>query len=157
MYLIDGHNLIPKIRGLSLKQNDDELALIEVLQNYKRLSGKRMEVYFDGAPPDQAGSRKIGGIQTHFIQIGSTADDAIIRRLRNRKTNAGNITVVTSDQRIIREAQRSHAQVLTAVQFAQQIENTLKKSPGGGKPDPAHLSNEDINDWLTLFNGKKPK
>lgn len=157
MYLIDGHNLIPNIHGLSLKQSDDEQSLIDVLQQYKRLSGKQLEVYFDGAPLDQAGARKIGGIQTYFIATGSTADTAIIQRLRKMKKRASNITVVTSDRRIIREALSMHAQVISSSQFAKQIEKTLSASPGGGKPDPAHLSEQDIDDWLTLFNNHKPK
>jgi len=33
-FLIDGHNLIPHIRGLSLSQLDDELALLDLLNNY---------------------------------------------------------------------------------------------------------------------------
>ena len=30
--IIDGHNLIPKVRGLSLQRLDDELELIQKLQ-----------------------------------------------------------------------------------------------------------------------------
>ena len=33
-YLIDGHNLIPKIPGLTLRQMDDENELIEILQRF---------------------------------------------------------------------------------------------------------------------------
>ncbi len=154
MYLIDGHNLIPKIRGLTLKQADDEQALIEVLQNYKRLSRKKMEVYFDGAPLDQAGPKKIGGIQTYFIQKGKTADEAIVLRLRKMGKRARQIIVVTSDRRIIREAQSAHASVLSSFEFAQQIEKAFTTAPHGGKPDPSRMSETDLEDWLALFNHK---
>ena len=33
-FLIDGHNLIPHIRGLSLSQLDDELALLGLLNSF---------------------------------------------------------------------------------------------------------------------------
>jgi predicted RNA-binding protein with PIN domain len=154
MYLIDGHNLIPKIRGLTLKQADDEQALIEVLQNYKRLSRKKMEVYFDGAPIDQAGPRKMGGIQTYFIKKGQTADDAIVSRLRKMGNRAKQLIVVTSDRRIIREVQAVHASVITSVEFAKQIEKTLSASPSGGKPDPSGMSETELDNWLNLFNKK---
>lgn len=155
MYLIDGHNLIPKIRGLTLKQADDEQALIEVLQNYKRLSRKKMEVYFDGAPLDQAGPRKMGGIQTYFIKKGQTADAAIVARLRKLGKRASQMIVVTSDRRIIREAQAVHATTISSSEFAKQIEKTLTASPSGGKPDPSHMSETDLETWLNIFNKKE--
>ena len=48
MIIVDGHNLIPKIKGLSLKMLDDESELIQILQEYARLTRKKIEVYFDG-------------------------------------------------------------------------------------------------------------
>ncbi len=38
--IIDGHNLIPKVRGLSLQRLDDELELIQKLQTYCRVRRK---------------------------------------------------------------------------------------------------------------------
>ena len=40
-YLIDGHNLIPKVAGLSLKAVDDEMQLIELLQEFCRIGASR--------------------------------------------------------------------------------------------------------------------
>lgn len=151
MYLIDGHNLIPKIRGLSLRQDNDEAVLIGILQDFKRISGKKMEVYFDGAPADQAGTRKMGGIQTHFIKKGQTADDAIIRRLQNMGKRAKQMTVVTSDRRIVRNVQSMHGTVLSSEAFAKMIQTALQNAPGGGKPDPGKMSDRDLDDWLALF------
>lgn len=42
-YLIDGHNLIPKI-GLRLSEPDDELELIRLLQDFARLRRQPIEV-----------------------------------------------------------------------------------------------------------------
>jgi hypothetical protein len=39
-YLIDGHNLIPKL-GLRLDSMDDEQELIAILQEYARLERKK--------------------------------------------------------------------------------------------------------------------
>lgn len=38
-YLIDGHNLIPKL-GLRLDSMDDEMELVAILQEYARLERK---------------------------------------------------------------------------------------------------------------------
>ena len=78
MILIDGHNLIPKIRGLSLSDENDEEKLIQILQDYCRIKRKTVEVYFDGAPMDHAGTRNFGNVKAHFIRKGTTADDMII-------------------------------------------------------------------------------
>ena len=56
-YLIDGHNLIPRIPGLSLKDLDDETALIQILQRFAARQGSRVDVFFDRAPPGQADSK----------------------------------------------------------------------------------------------------
>ncbi|HSQ39873.1 MAG TPA: hypothetical protein VLM78_06910, partial [Anaerolineales bacterium] len=79
-YLIDGHNLIPKL-GLRLDSMDDEMELTAILQEFCRLERKQVEVYFDGAPTPHAGTRKLGTVTAHFVPLGTTADDAIRRRL----------------------------------------------------------------------------
>jgi len=77
-YLIDGHNLIPKIAGLSLQDIDDETRLVEMLQDYCRRRGKKgVEVFFDNAPPGQPSKRVYGTVTAHFVRTGRTADAAI--------------------------------------------------------------------------------
>src|SRR4030095_12662978 len=80
-YLIDGHNLIPKL-GLRLDSMDDEMELIVILQEFCRIERKQVEVYFDGAPTPQAGTRKLGAVSAHFVRLGATADNAIRGRLK---------------------------------------------------------------------------
>ena len=45
--MIDGHNLIGKIPGLSLDDPDDEEKLLVRLRAYRARTGKRLVVYFD--------------------------------------------------------------------------------------------------------------
>ena len=80
-YLVDGHNLIPKV-GLRLDSIDDEMELVAILQEFSRLHRKQVEVYFDGAPAGQAGTRSLGTVKAHFVRAGTTADTAIARRLK---------------------------------------------------------------------------
>ncbi len=80
-YLIDGHNLIPKIPGLSLQALDDENHLIQLLQVFCRMQRKQVEVYFDNAPAGLATVQRFGQVTAHFVRRGSTADAAIRQRL----------------------------------------------------------------------------
>src|SRR5262245_2786427 len=101
-YLIDGHNLIPKL-GLRLDSIDDEMELIAILQEFHRLkhtSAGQVEVYFDAAPTSQARIRKLGAITAHFVRLGTSADNAIRNRLKKLGRSARNWTVVSSDRQV---------------------------------------------------------
>jgi uncharacterized protein len=113
-YLIDGHNLIPKVAGLSLKAMDDEIQLIELLQEFCRIRGKQVEVYFDNSPPGQPQSRLFGPVTARFIREGRTADDAIAARLKRLGRSARNWTVVSSDRAVQAGAREAQAQVLSS-------------------------------------------
>src|ERR1051325_11606537 len=97
-YLSDGHNLIPKI-GLHLDSIDDEMELVAILQEFSKSGHKQVEVFFDGAPTSQAGTRKLGPITAHFVRLGTTADDAIRKRLKALGKSARNWAGVSSEDR----------------------------------------------------------
>ena len=80
-FLIDGHNLIPKIPGLSLQDMDDEQQLITLLLEFCRLQRKQIEVFFDNAPPGGVRARNFGNVIARFVKQGSSADQAIHQRL----------------------------------------------------------------------------
>jgi len=151
-YLIDGHNLIPKI-GLRLDSVDDEMELIVVLQEFYRIERKQIEVYFDGAPTSQAGTRKLGAVNAHFIRLGTTADHAIRSRLKKLGKSAKNWIVVSSDRQVQAEARAAHAEVLSSESFAKMLEQARNSAP---KPtDERKLSQKEVDDWLNLFDGKR--
>jgi len=155
-YLIDGHNLIPKIPGLSLKSVDDEIQLIQYLQDFCRQSGKKVEVYFDNAPAGQAGTRSFGQVKAHFIRAGRTADDAIIARLRRLKRGAKNWQVVSSDRQVAAAARSVYAKVISSDEFA----GFLLVSESEDRSDPGEssdlvLDSDDIDAWLALFRDGK--
>jgi uncharacterized protein len=153
-YIIDGHNLIPKIKGLSLKAMDDEMQLVELLQTFSRVRRQKVEVYFDGAPAGQSGTRRLGTITAHFVKIGTTAESAIVFRLNKLGRAAKNWTVVTSDHRVQVEARASGAEVLPSETFAGQIEAAFAQGEKGAKEERS-LSEGEVDDWLQTFGGKK--
>jgi uncharacterized protein len=130
MYVIDGHNLIPKIPGISLRQIDDEEKLIALLQVYARVKRRGdIEVFFDGAPPGQAGERNIGGIHAHFVTKGKTADQAIRQYLDYLGRRAHNVTVVTSDRAVQANAREVHARVVPSENFAEELLAAREQEP----------------------------
>jgi predicted RNA-binding protein with PIN domain len=152
-YLIDGHNLIPKV-GLRLDSPDDEMELVALLQEFCRLEQKHVEVFFDGAPGTEAGTRKMGSVTAHFVRLGSTADDAIRSRLKQLGKSARNWTVISSDRQVQAEARAAHAEVISSDSFA----GTLKQTrPGSRAGSDRTLSPQEIDEWLKLFEQRRNK
>lgn len=154
-YLIDGHNLIPKL-GLRLDSMDDEIELVTILQEYSRLERKKqVEVYFDGAPASHAGTRRLGTVTAHFVLLGTTADDAIRKRLKKMGKSAKNWTVVSSDRQVQAESRAAQAEVISSDTFAMLLRQARNSAP---KPvDDRKLSKQEVDDWLKLFEGRNHK
>ncbi|MGB8214468.1 MAG: NYN domain-containing protein [Anaerolineales bacterium] len=156
-YLIDGHNLIPKL-GLRLDSINDEEQLIARLQEFCRLQRVQLEVFFDGAPPGQASTRKAGTLTAHFVRQESSADAAIEIRLTRLGKAARNWTVVSSDGRVQRAARAAQASVLASEEFARLLTQAQAKArlPGTGAPkQPAPLAPEEVDEWMDLFTRKR--
>ncbi len=148
-YIIDGHNLIPRV-GLRLNDLDDEMALVEMLREFCRVKKKRAEIYFDGAPPGQNGTRKFGYVTAHFVRKGRTADDAIRDRLRKMGNSAKNWTVVSSDREVLNSARSVQASRISSDEFAQSVEEakfTALSDPAADKS----LSKQEVDEWMKLF------
>lgn len=172
--LIDGHNLIPKL-GLSLRSLDDEMQLVARLQEFCRAERKKsLEVYFDGAPAGQVGTRKMGLVTAHFVRLGATADSAIRARLKTLGRAARNWTVVTSDRQVQADARGAGAAVVSSEAFAARVNASTRalapgrqpakspqgaKSPKGerveGSAKEAGMSEEEVEEWLRLFREKE--
>ena len=151
-YLIDGHNLIPKVAGLSLQAMDDEQQLIVMLQEFCRLQRKQAEVFFDNAPPGGVLARNLGLVIARFVRQGSSADQAIARRLKQLGRGARNWTVVTSDHAVQAEARAAQARVVPSEEFARLMREALDENQRDpGVQTEAGLSDEELQDWLKLF------
>lgn len=156
-YLIDGHNLIPKIPDLHLGVVDDELRLVRLLQEFCRLSRKKVEVYFDRAAQGQAGQRRLGTVIAHFVRAEQTADQAIAARLQKMGRSAHNWTVVSSDASVRARARQAGADHLTSEEFARLLIHTLSPTTENepGKSEETRLSAKEVEEWLHIFS--KPK
>jgi hypothetical protein len=147
-YLIDGHNLIPHIRGLSLDQLDDELALVDRLDAYFQGLRKKAVVYFDRAQPGGSADIQHAFLKVHFVRRPVIADDAILRHLKKLGGEARNWVVVSSDLAVQRGAKKYGARVLSSAAFAQTIDD--KKAIKSDNP----AQNDEIDEWLRIFSRK---
>ena len=153
-YLIDGHNLIPKL-GLRLDSIDDELELIEALQHFCRASRRAVEAYFDGAPAGQSRIKKFGQVTAHFVSRTATADQAIKLRLVQLGGSARNWTVVSSDGEVRRAALAAHARSVTSEEFAERVQQAIRsghaKSRRNASGEPREMTDLELERWMELF------
>jgi len=157
-YLIDGHNLIPKIPGMDLGAVDDESQLIEMLQEFCRRRRKKAEVYFDNAPAGQPRARNYGLVIARFARAGVSADTLIQAHLQRLGGAARNWTVVSSDQQVQASARAARAQSVSSEAFAREVITALRETPSEpGAESEAKISPKEIDDWLALFGGDQGK
>ena len=155
-YLIDGHNLIPKL-GLDLSSFDDEMALIEKLNEFSRISRRgHLEIYFDNAQPGNPEKQTVGQVSAHFVRRPKIADEAIRQRLLKLKNDAKNWSVVSSDRRVQAEARAVGARVISSDEFAQTVRETLRAGPPPSEKKT--MSAHELEEWLKLFEeGGEPR
>ncbi|MEW6403848.1 MAG: NYN domain-containing protein [Chloroflexota bacterium] len=152
-YLVDGHNLIPKL-GLRLDSIDDEMELVAILQEFARLGRKQVEVFFDGAPSPHAGTRSLGAVKAHFVPLGQTADNAILARLKKLGHAAKNWTVVSSDRQVQVNAHAAHAEVISSEEFVGMLSRSGETSrPASDKK----FSPQEVDEWLNIFSQHRRK
>jgi predicted RNA-binding protein with PIN domain len=153
-YLVDGHNLIPNLPGLSLQNMDDEQELIQRLLSFCQAGSHQVEVFFDRGAPGYEGARRFGRVTAHFVRSGQTADAAISRRLHSLGRGARQWCVVSSDRSVQAAARASRAQVMHSAAFAQRLEQT-RPAPRPDEAEPG-LTTEEVEEWLRIF-GSAPK
>jgi hypothetical protein len=156
--LIDGHNLIPYVPGLSLEDPDDEEALIRLLGEYARRGRHILEVFFDKAPAGQSGTRVYGAVSANFVPARSIADHAIRERLKALRGEARQVLVVSSDRQVQAEARAQGAATRTSAHFAGDLVSSGEKEKAPRRPaekprktvEPK-LPPDEVQEWLDLF------
>lgn len=154
-YLIDGHNLIPHVPGLTLAMPDDEERLVQRLLDFCRAERHLVEVYFDGTPPEHAGRRQYGAVTAVFVRKGLIADEAIRRRLRQLGVQAKQWALVSSDQAVQAAGREVHMTVMRSEEFARKMEQGGVQAGPAEKPDEGSLSPDEVDEWIRLFRLRK--
>ncbi len=156
-YIIDGHNLIPHMRGLSLRDLDDEQALIEGVIPFLRATSSQALIFFDRAAQGQEGKRNFGLVQAVFVHASQSADAAIENHIQKLGAAARNQTLVSSDRRVQAAGRARHMVILTSAEFAQKV-LAIAESRSSQTADEPQLTPEEIAQWEELFSqyGSQP-
>ena len=149
--LIDGHNLIGRLPGISLQDPDDEEKLARLLSSYRARSGKAVTVIFDpGGAHALSKRRQLGGVEIVFAPHGSSADRVIHRRVKAAR-NPGEWLVVTSDRELAAAVGRLGARVQSVDAFASTMDSSAGVPPDWRETPP---SPDEVDSWLALFEGR---
>lgn len=160
-FLIDGHNLIAKMPGISLSDPDDEAQLILRLRRWVAANPKRrVTVYFDGGlPGGRAPHLSATRLEVVFASSGQPADDLLLRHIRRIK-NPPEYTLITSDRAIIAAAEKRRLPVLLSEDFALELAGQEAAAPTPPPPREAAekplLSEAEVAAWMELF-GPEPE
>jgi len=119
-YIIDGNNLIGKIKTLfSLQQKDKNQSrknLIKILDKYFVNLNANVSLHFDGFENDPIHSAKMKILYSN----NNSADTEIIKEIDNSK-NPKLLTVVSSDSKILNYAKVNSCSVIKCEDFAKTI------------------------------------
>lgn len=160
-YLIDGHNLIGQMPGISLDDPDDEAKLVSLLRRWTMADRRRkVTVIFDGGlPAGEAKNLSGGGVKAFFAPRSSSADAVLIRRIE-AIGNPPEFVVVTSDRAIAEVAVRRRVAVQSSDSFAAGMLTDRRlgkdRSEESERPAAAAMSPEEMQEWLALF-GPEPE
>jgi predicted RNA-binding protein with PIN domain len=160
-YLIDGHNLIARIPGLSLADPDDEAKLVGLLRRWTAADSRRkVVVIFDAGLPAGLDKRLSGGgVKVIFAPNNATADRLLVRRMDEVRDTAAYM-VISSDAAILAAAERRRIPAQRSEQFAAAMiaDRTFGREEKGSaeRPEPPALDANELQEWLKLF-GPEPK
>ncbi len=156
--LVDGHNLIGQSSDLALGDIESEQELLRRLQRYQARTGGRVTVYFDPGQEFHLAAREmVGAVEVHRAGSGTSADDLIIRDVRQHG-NPAQLNVVTSDRDIRIAVTAFGAQVIDSTTFANQLEHGSRQGRRRRRrprlstdPSAKGLSKKQVEEWLAVF------
>ena len=152
--VIDGHNLIPKVPGLHLRDLDDETHLTQYIQEYCRVKRATAELFFDGALPGFDSGVRGGLVHVHSIRKENTADEAMITFLNQHSKTARNYTLVSSDMHVQVQARSLGTKVISSDQFAKELVAALSQADKSSSGESCSLSSDEVDEWLEIFKKK---
>lgn len=150
-YIIDGHNLVPKIPGLKLSDPEDEKALIDLLIPFLRMTRSRAKVFFDHGAEGQSGDRNFGLVKATFMPAGKSADQGIIDYIHKLGGEARNHNLVSSDRMIHAAARAHYVPVIKSEEFAARLVEKLAENPETTQAFDG-LTVGEVEEWEALFN-----
>lgn len=153
-YLIDGHNLIGYLPEISLDDPNDEALLVQRLNAFAARTRKRCVVVFDYGLPGGKSRMSTRSVQVVFASQRSSADKVMNERI-NKIPHPLDWIVVSSDGDVLANARRRKMQTLTSGDFAALMKSPPRPVMDKGEAVDVHLSEEEVDEWLNLFDTGK--
>ncbi len=154
--LIDGHNLIAHMPGISLQDPNDESMLVLSLRAYNARTRKKITVIFDhGVPGGWSRELSTGPVEVVFAGSHTNADRVLIERIRAAKNPSG-LLVVSSDREVRQAAQGRGARVISATEFVARL-LSLSAPRQAEVADDVRLSPAEVEEWMRLFTKKRKR
>lgn len=127
--LVDGHNLILRVRELTERLEFDgrrasrEQAEEAILAWASRASDLRVRIVYDGEEVEGShpGSRDAGPMQVRFADPPAEADDVIRHEAREAVARGDVVTVVTGDKELARSVEALGARVIDPDAFFAEV------------------------------------
>jgi len=148
-FIIDGHNLIGQLPGLSLADPDDEQKLVMLLRGHLLRARKKGTVVFDRGQPTGQGSLSNSTLTVRFARPPRTADEVIVELVRADRNPRG-LTVITSDARLQAAVRERGATVRDAASFAHE----LLAAPMIPDQKEKGLSRAEVEEWEREFKAR---
>ena len=150
--LIDGHNLIAQVPGLSLADPNDEQKLVIMLRQYAARKHAQIAVVFDsGNPGGRSKELSGGGVTAIFAGSHTIADRILMERIRELK-KPGDWVVVSSDREVQQAAHQRKMNLWSSTEFAKRLSNAAPQTPIElPQPKDSGLTQGEVDEWLRLF------
>ncbi|MDW7992756.1 MAG: NYN domain-containing protein [Anaerolineae bacterium] len=157
-FLIDGHNLIGKMPGLSLADPDDEAKLVQQVRRYCLRHRRKAVVVFDaGLSGGVSRSLSTPEVEVVFASGRESADAVIRSRLRRAKDPRG-WTLVSSDRGLQRVAASVGARVVSSEAFAAMLTGSPAHGESPEEEKPAgQITEVEVQEWLELFRRRRKR
>jgi hypothetical protein len=153
-FLIDGHNLLHSIHKATEDfESLSEIQLCRIVTRYLTQIGERGEMIFDGTgPQDKSPFENMGDLEVAFAGLGTDADTVIEQKIRI-STAPRRLTVVSSDRRLRRAAQKRKATAVRSDVFWSDVQKQLRRRTKAREPAEKRfgLSESETQQWLEFF------
>ncbi len=143
--LIDGNNVMHRLPA-GERTREGLRRRVLGLAHRQRI---RLEVIFDGPPPDGTPPVEPLGAVTIRYSGTRTADDLIVARIP-RGASARDWTVVTDDRELVRRVTAAGARTLRALEWLRRT----APPPGEHEAKPDTPSPGEIQEWLDIFSNR---
>jgi hypothetical protein len=143
-YLLDGNNLIGRVRRTARPTDEDRRALVGEIAERLRRTRARATIFFDGPRGDRTTSL---GTLTVRVADRESADDAIVSAVGASRTPQEAI-VVTADRGLAARVRDAGGKVLVPDAF-------FARFGGGAAAAPDQEPGIDVEEWSRYFSDER--